>query len=82
MRVRQFAAFSRYDLEAADGAAPPTYAALGAELGISVSDVTNALFAARRDFRTLVLECLRELTRSDDEFHAEARRLLRVDLPQ
>jgi DNA-directed RNA polymerase specialized sigma24 family protein len=78
-RARQCAVFARYDLDPADGAPRLTYAALGAELGLSVSDVTNALFAARRDFRRLVLECLRELARSDDEFRAEARRLLHVD---
>jgi hypothetical protein len=79
-RTRQLAAFLRYDVEAADGTPRPTYSALGAELGMSVSDITNALFAARRDFRALVLECLRELTSSEDEFQAEARRLLGLDV--
>jgi DNA-directed RNA polymerase specialized sigma24 family protein len=79
-RARQLAAFTRYDVDADDGASRPTYAALGAELGMSVSEVTNALFAARRDFRTQVLECLRELTRTEDEFQAEARRLLGIEV--
>jgi RNA polymerase sigma factor (sigma-70 family) len=79
-RERQVAAFTRYDLEAPDRQEKLTYADLGRELGLSVSDVTNTLNAARREFRAAVLECLRELTMTDEEFRAEARRLLGVDI--
>ena len=47
-----------------------------AELGIKVTDVTNYLAFARREFRRLLLEQLRELTSSDEEFEAESRTLL------
>jgi RNA polymerase sigma factor (sigma-70 family) len=79
-RERHVAVFTRYDLEAPDRDEPLTYADLARELGLAVTDVTNALNAARREFRAAVLECLRELTMSDDEFRAEARRLLGVQL--
>ena len=73
-----FAVFERYDLE--DGVGPrPTYAQLGAELGIPVTQVTNYLAFARRELRRLVLERLRALCAGDDEFRLEARELLGVD---
>ena len=73
-----FAVFQRYDLE--DGVGPrPTYAQLGAELGIPVTQVTNHLAFARRELRRLVLERLRAVCASDDEFRLEARELLGVD---
>jgi hypothetical protein len=77
-RERQVAVFTRFDLDAPDRREELTYADVGRELGLSVNDVTNALNAARREFRGVVLECLRELTMSDAEFRAEARRLLGV----
>jgi RNA polymerase sigma factor (sigma-70 family) len=79
-RARQFAVFTRYDIEAPDRDERLTYADLGRELGISVSEVTNALHAARREFRTILLHCLRELTMTEDEYRAEARRLLGIDV--
>ena len=54
----------------------PTYAALAPELGVTSATVTNHLAAMRRQFRRIVLERLRDLTTSDEEFEAEARRLL------
>ena len=45
-------------------------------LNLTPSTVTNHLAAMRRQFRGIVLERLRELTSSDDEFEAEAARLL------
>ena len=41
--------------------------------------MTNYLALARREFRRIVLEKLRELTATDDEFRREARALLGVD---
>ena len=73
-----FTVFERYDLE--DGIGPrPTYAQLGMELGIPVTQVTNYLAFARRELRRLVLERLRAVCASDDEFRLEARELLGVD---
>ena len=70
-----YRAFERYDLDP-DPANPPTYASVALALGSTESRVTNALQAARREFRRIVLERLRALTRNDSEFREEARRLL------
>lgn len=77
-RGRQFALFERYDL--ADGE-PVTYADLAREHGIPVTQVTNHLHAVRRAFRERVLEALREICASDEEFRAEARDVLGVEWP-
>jgi len=75
----RFRVFERYDLEPADGAERPSYRALAEELGIPATQVTNHLAWARREFRRLVLERLRQLSGSDEEFRQEARSLLGVD---
>lgn len=73
-----FALFTRYDLEGSDGGERPTYAGLAQELGTSAATVTNQLAWARREFREIVLDSLRALCATDDEFVAEARALLGV----
>ena len=73
-----FRVFERYDLDP-DPDDPPSYASLARALGSTESRVTNALHAARREFRRIVLERLRALTGSDSEFREEARRLLGKD---
>lgn len=70
------ALFERYDLCPPEER--PTYAELGASLGLPTTTVTNHLAWARRRFREHVLESLRELTASEDEFESEAARLLGV----
>jgi RNA polymerase sigma factor (sigma-70 family) len=75
-RADRFAVFEQYDL-AADDRDRPTYAELARRLGRSPSDITNELAAARRDFRRLVLEALREQCATDEEFEAESRALTR-----
>lgn len=71
--------FRRYVLEG-DGDGPrPSYATVAAELGIAVSDVTNYLAWTRREFRRLVLEELREITATEEEWRSEARAVLGVD---
>jgi RNA polymerase sigma factor (sigma-70 family) len=72
-REMMFEVFRRYDL--ADEPRP-TYAAIASELGIPTSTVTNHLAAMRRQFRRHVLDRLRELTTSDEEFEVESQRLL------
>lgn len=74
-----FSIFERYDVSGADADQRPTYAALADEFGVPATQVTNYLAAARREFRTLVLDRLRRQTTSEDEFRAEARALLGVD---
>ena len=78
----QFRIFERYDLLDAlpDGAdRRPSYAELARELELSPTDVTNYLAYARREFRRIVLDLLREMTSSDEEFRREARALLGTD---
>jgi RNA polymerase sigma factor (sigma-70 family) len=74
-----FHLFERYDLEGADAPERPSYAELATEHGLPVTQVTNHLAAVRRELRRLVLERLRELTATDEEFRAEARLILGVD---
>lgn len=74
-RQVMFRVFERYDL-AGPSDERPTYAEIGRTLGLTPTTVTNHLAAVRRQFRRLVLERLRDLTTSDEEFEAEAKRLL------
>ena len=69
-RDRAFQLFEAYDLESDD---KTSYAQLAQRFGIAVTEVTNALAWARREFRRLALERLREICGSDDEFQREAR---------
>lgn len=71
-RTRTFRLFQEYDLDAEDGA---SYAAMAEKYGIPVSDVTNALSWARREFRKIALERLREICGGDEEFQREAASL-------
>lgn len=74
-RPLDFQLFETYDLEA--GSDPrPTYSALAERHGVTSATITNRLAAARRLFRRLLLEKLREMTGSDEEFRREARSLL------
>ena len=71
-----FQIFERYDLSDDD----VSYASLAAEFALDTATVNNYLAAARRDFRRIVLEKLREITATDDEFRTEARSLLGIDV--
>jgi RNA polymerase sigma factor (sigma-70 family) len=76
-RGLQFRVFEAMDLE--DGDSRPSYRELAAKLGVSETKITNDLASARRRFRVIVLETLRGVTASDEEFRAEARAVLGVD---
>ena len=78
-RPVHLALFERYDVAGADDAVRPTYGELAAEYGIPVTQVTNWLAAARRDFRSAVLDTLRDLSGSDAEFRADALSLLGIE---
>ena len=69
-RERTFRLFEAYDLE---GNEKISYEQLSKEYAIPVTDVTNALSWARREFRKIALERLRELCGSEEEFQREAR---------
>ena len=73
-----FRLFERYDLEE-ETSARPTYAQLAQEFDVAATDVTNFLAYARREFRRIVLEKLRGMTASEEEFRREARAVLGVE---
>lgn len=68
----QFAIFESYDLEDDRSV---SYRDLAARFGIAETQVTNHLSAMRRRFRETVLDALREVTATEQEFRAEARAL-------
>ncbi len=69
--------FERYELER-DPDEKLTYERLAEEFQIPPTQVTNFLAFARREFRRIVLEKLREITATDHEFREEAKSLLGV----
>ena len=69
--------FERYELDR-DPDEKLSYERLAEEFHIPVTQVTNFLAFARREFRRIVLEKLREITANDREFREEARSLLGV----
>jgi len=71
-RERTFVLFEKYDLSGDDTV---SYDRLADEHDMPVSHVTNCLAWARREFRRIALERLREICGSDEEFHREARAL-------
>jgi RNA polymerase sigma factor (sigma-70 family) len=72
----RFGIFELYDL---DGDRDLSYRELAVRFGIVETQVTNHLAAMRRRFREIVLEVLRQVTATDEEFRAEARTLLGVE---
>lgn len=75
------AVFERYDLQEHAPGARPTYKELALQLGVPETQVTNYLAWTRREFRALVLQTLREITATEEEYQAEARSLLGVPYP-
>jgi hypothetical protein len=71
-RERTFRLFEEYDLS---GDETISYQKLAADYGIPVTDVTNALAWARREFRRGALERLGDVCGSEEEFQREARSL-------
>jgi len=69
-RERTFRIFEDYDLA---GDSDVSYGQLASAYSIPITDVTNALSWARREFRRIALERLRELCGSEEEFQREAR---------
>jgi DNA-binding transcriptional ArsR family regulator len=73
-RPVMFEVFARYDL--LDEDTRPTYTEIARSLNLTPATVTNHLAAMRREFRKIVLEKLRELTSSEEEWETEAAKLL------
>lgn len=76
-RSVHFQLFERYDLS---DDANVSYASLAKEFNLEPATVNNYLAAVRREFRRIVIEKLREITATDEEFRTEARSLLGVDV--
>jgi DNA-directed RNA polymerase specialized sigma24 family protein len=79
-RATHYALFARYDLAVDEASSAPTYQQLAAEFSLSSTTVTNYLAAVRRDFRRILLDHLRELTATDEEYRNTARRVLGIDI--
>ena len=77
-KMVHFEIFEIYDLGSSKQESP-SYAQLSRQLDIEVTKVTNYLAWARREFRAVVLDVLKESTGSEEEFRAEARVLLGMD---
>ncbi|MEO7963690.1 MAG: sigma-70 family RNA polymerase sigma factor [Gemmatimonadaceae bacterium] len=68
--------FVAHDIEGAELAQAPSYADLAERFAVPRTQVTNYLNWARRRLRAHVVERLRGLTASDEEFRDEARALI------
>lgn len=77
-KLIQLQLFERHDLD--DTEMKPSYAQLADEFEVAVTDVTNYLAFARRQFRACVLDQLREMTATDEEYRREAQALLGVEI--
>ena len=73
-----FKIFHDYDLDH-EAEAVPSYSTLAARYQVAPSNVTNYLAWARREFRSCVLQQLREMTETDEEFRREAKSILGID---
>jgi RNA polymerase sigma factor (sigma-70 family) len=78
-KTTHFQLLELYDIE--EGGRDLTYEQVAERFSLKPTDVTNYLAFARREFRRIVLDQLREMTASDEEFRREARSLLGVDIP-
>jgi hypothetical protein len=78
-RMAHFKLFEAYDLSD-EGDSEVSYASLANTFDLDAATVNNYLAATRRDFRRIVLDKLREITATDEEFRTEARSLLGVDV--
>jgi RNA polymerase sigma factor (sigma-70 family) len=79
-RSIHFQLFESYDLEDHDSEVKISYTSLAQRFALPPATVNNYLAAARRDFRKVLLEKLREVTATEEEFRREARALLGVEM--
>lgn len=75
-KTLHFQLLELYDVE--EGGKELTYDQVAQRLGVKPTDVTNYLSYARREFRRIVLDRLRTMTATEDEFRREALTLLGV----
>lgn len=74
-KLAAFQLFEKYDLDGEDNI---SYADLAETYEMPVTDVTNVLAWARREFRRIALERLQEICSSEEEFQREARAVFGV----
>jgi len=77
-RELEFGIFARYDLEGPEQESRPTYADVAEHFGVPTTKVVNVLHAMRRRLRALVLERVRTLSATDEEFRAEVAAIFDV----
>jgi RNA polymerase sigma factor (sigma-70 family) len=74
------AVFMGYDIEPPTDSGRPSYAELAQRHDVPVTQITNYLSLVRRIFRRAVLDRLRAVTATEEEFAAEAREILGVEV--
>jgi RNA polymerase sigma factor (sigma-70 family) len=72
-----FRVFERYEMEATSDI---SYKDLASEFEVPVSQITNYLADARKQFRRIVLETLEAATATEEEYRSEVRALLGLEL--
>jgi len=77
-KALHFQLIELYDIE--EGGKDLTYEEVALRFGLKATDVTNYLSYARKELRRIVLEQLRTMTASEEEFRREAQTLLGVRL--
>jgi len=77
-KTLHFQLLELYDID--EGGRQLTYDGVARRFGVKTTDVTNYLAYARKEFRRIVLEELRTMTATEDEFRREAQTLLGVRL--
>lgn len=78
-RAATWQVFQAREVDGAATGEPPPYRELAERFALPETQVTNYLNWARRRFRAHVLDTLRDLTATDEEFREEARLLLGVE---
>lgn len=78
-KLVHFQLLELYEIE--EGGRDLTYQQMADRFGLKATDVTNYLAYARRELRRIVLDQLRQMTASEEEFRREARALLGVEAP-
>ena len=74
-----FNLFADYDLNRDQQDTTITYATLAGKYNLSAETVTNYLAWTRREFRRIVLDTIRQMTSTEEEFREEVRTVLGVD---
>lgn len=79
-KTLHFKLFESYDLRDRSGDDKLTYEDLARQFELRTTTVTNYLAYARREFRRILLQKLREITLTDEEFRTEAQALLGIKM--